>query len=1582
MSKSTKRRGTVLVLILGALALISIITLVYVSIGQSDRRTAAVTVRNEHVDTVGQRFTEYAARVIADATFATSVDGQDGPNPVLVRRMADFPFVDPIRQSVVTGSALQRERLRFDPTGSYSVLWWLGGIDRRVAGSPYLASPHPTWFPPAGFTVTNPPPPPPLYDEYRDLYSITNIAPDGSFVNLRNLRNNFDARPRNPNNPNNPVQGDLTFGLSLLDENGQPTQRLAFSNQNAEVNTPAHWTLFQRRAHRPVTGPWYNNQAYNRPDSIHYPHNQWADTNGDGFFDSRWFELIDATDPGNILSFLPRDNRYRWFAAVRIVDLSSKVNVNTATDFVTAPRAQRTSSLISGANTPIAARPVFPVGKTPAEIDLRRLLLMTDAYWNQPNLNQPWGYQLLVRPGANVNEDPYLAYNAQIARDVGNESYKSLSRWLRPWYAPDHLLSADERLFYYEDSGVRTRAHHVGNNIFEITNHLSDADLLELLSHVSMNSPTSSRLEEVLGGQGDGPVQSRLSPLRDNRSAYQERDGLTPQQALARSYFDVRQFLTTISGARPLRPSMMTGNSPYRRALHSSIDEAVNADLALRNAVGLNVQTPGNDPSVLFRAYADGLLPHSWRQNAWMPTGRTLHYGGDPELALRAAAHLTANMAAAYGTGIAPSPYTLLLAEDFRNTVDGDPEKYPWWTPRTTGATSRPRSLDLNGDPNLPSRLPPNATSLSAGAVNIWGIKPQPFITNMTSFHLYTDAPINRAGGDQDWDPDWPAGPRVQITIAGGASNPFEPFQKPAGYSPSTPAHNPDYIGQFVAFQLTNPFEVEINLTGAGQAGYTDYYIEFGEESTGEPRLFQLRDFRIEGQNRGAEMRLRAGETRVVVIMSHTIDEIVTLWNRLDGTTVTRDTVLSFIDRQMSVERAFDIAAYPANELTSDERVRPWIGRRMDPQTGEAIPLPGQTGVDPVDLFRGNASVGYLWRKVDDGPYSVPLPGGGNTVEQYRAQHYLADRLRDPAAPGDSTLDRRLRPGNHNISGTESGPEDCPTCDNRGFTIALWGSVTRRANPQRLSDTPLGAIPAYCVEARWGVAGIPGDAAAGSTNATETDGLTGIPSRADFINRPNAAETFSDWLDDLTFSGGDSALVVEVAQLPGERITNRIQGNRDGRPYIEVYPQILLNNNRFRLLPPGEPEQVSVLRVADMLLPLAIGPSHDPEVPSTPQDRYAGWITLSEALSIALNYSAPPQPTGGSPDPFDIWYNIGDPNDVNFYALDRGHLLLDRFVPYENIGNVAHTRFPGIPLALHLLNVFTVPGGKPGSITEKTPGLVNINTASLPVLRTIPLLTPTSEFIGATRPAAGSPDFVWNDWKIQSGLTLGTVSPLPDLDTDIAASLQAYRDKLPVFDRGDYLTNDPQFPNFFHAPDELDLLHSDPALTSAGAGPQRALRTDIFALREAPGISTRGEIMAVRTPDKTDPQYRNSMDVLAADLAPSGTVGTATALYHTRDQLPVPDPQAQRLHNEIPDSYDEALLIANAAMGSISVRSDVFAVWIVLHGYQRSDVENLRDEDPLTPSIARRYLMVVDRSNVTRKGQMPEIVLLKELPIR
>src|ERR1043165_9738869 len=72
-----RRRGTVLVLILGALALISVVTLVYVTVGKGDRRTAGVANDRNQVDNTVRAVGDYLRGGIARPPFATFANGAD-----------------------------------------------------------------------------------------------------------------------------------------------------------------------------------------------------------------------------------------------------------------------------------------------------------------------------------------------------------------------------------------------------------------------------------------------------------------------------------------------------------------------------------------------------------------------------------------------------------------------------------------------------------------------------------------------------------------------------------------------------------------------------------------------------------------------------------------------------------------------------------------------------------------------------------------------------------------------------------------------------------------------------------------------------------------------------------------------------------------------------------------------------------------------------------------------------------------------------------------------------------------------------------------------------------------------------------------------------------------------------------------------------------------------------------------------------------------------------------------------------------------------------------------------------------------
>src|SRR5690349_4507200 len=64
-----RERGTVLLMVIGVLAMLAILAVVYASLGQADRRTSSAYVRSVQVQDISKQFGDYLADIIGkDAT--------------------------------------------------------------------------------------------------------------------------------------------------------------------------------------------------------------------------------------------------------------------------------------------------------------------------------------------------------------------------------------------------------------------------------------------------------------------------------------------------------------------------------------------------------------------------------------------------------------------------------------------------------------------------------------------------------------------------------------------------------------------------------------------------------------------------------------------------------------------------------------------------------------------------------------------------------------------------------------------------------------------------------------------------------------------------------------------------------------------------------------------------------------------------------------------------------------------------------------------------------------------------------------------------------------------------------------------------------------------------------------------------------------------------------------------------------------------------------------------------------------------------------------------------------------------------
>jgi len=1269
-TKYPSRRGSAILIVVGTLALIAVFAAIYISVGQSDQRVAdSISNRNEinaNADTVAT----HILGVLRDDRLDFFTQHTENNTTVFnVPELTDAPYTD---WMMLSESNNFWER--YNPSGRHSLQGNSADTDNRVASDPWLASTTPTYLGdpgqptngndlrPFGSLITTVYSDPATLGQFiggayssgfldnRDWLQISNLAPDGRFVNLYNLRPNALVPNRNNGFNDSNVGGfdsEPGTGTFERDSDGRLVRRMseylslwnqeqpgvagsrirAFDpasdgvwlpgrNQPASVtgldvaNTPAVWTMYQRFAFLPINQPFLtvnrNNQisTWADPDYINY---QWADTDGDGMTDSRWFELTSAQDtqsgsstPRTDVERLYDSGENRIFAAVRVMDLSGIVNVNTATDQLAIPEPDE------GA----------PLGATPGEVDLRRLLTMQDAAEtyavsspfakssvSPSQYHRPRGARL--NPAGNfpeqIRDDDYFYYRSMINTDnltdiqvyphstslnIGRYAYDSIKRGMvsgdtlddryYAWppesqarigdpIAPpqpsdfDDVFNAPntdynsstssyrltqefegtelalDRKELYEEFGALnpSNASIDGVNIEPNALYGND-DLVELLSFWGLNDPSAnSRLEKAAIGRMPSIYQQNqraFSPLLSNRPlgldrkqhGYIDEDGYVNSYMIAdprdkreivggiakesMAFFATspRRRLTTISGAAHLKPgalvnpnfpTLLNQNAPTLQSVLSSPTELFTLYTnALAGELNLSkIAVPINDIYIEDPSFARG------HETA------TLFYGHrGPEFAMRIAAHTAVNMKDLNDNDQTPTAATLVLHEssqdDFVNSYNSEirnTTEYSHYAGRATDIVFNPGNVipDSGFAGNQEHRK----------VVDIFGIEPMPFLTEMSSLYVYTDS-IDEQGaadgvGGEDSSPSIPIrfgqlvqfpNPLVEVTINGDVTE-----------------DNSDLKAQIIAFQLTNPWSEEITIGGgSGPMGYLDedinspnntnlqfdYYIEFGG------RFFKLGEFvefnpfdnrygdaadadspavnsaitstHKEYQYQGVV--IPPNSSRVFYVMAHnrfdTEDNSSGLdqdWsNELNNPSEYTDTVANDLDGD-GLADGFDGQGWtgPAREwinrqLGSRNGLPPVHIHQFDPTTGLLVEEDGfhdlmQSPLVPVYSTADRShdhTQARLWLKIKgslEDSIESPLPVGAKN-DNLIQNDMLVDRLRVPI--GES-LDRSLLDGNQAIEGSFGyditafpiGDENAIGArnDNYGLSISRWATVRR-----------------------------------------------------------------------------------------------------------------------------------------------------------------------------------------------------------------------------------------------------------------------------------------------------------------------------------------------------------------------------------------------------------------------------------------------------------------------------------------------------------------------------------------------------------
>lgn len=1755
----SRRRGSFIVLVVGTLAMMSIIMIVYVAIGNADKRVSTSLARRDRSDEMIGLFGDYVAQVVADDAVSVSADPSNWDAKGNLRNLKggtrylreawDVPATNWQVSSAITD---RNSPLFFRATGT--------GDD------PWLASTTPTWINFDAAKGTAPTPTDKTFAKRRDWLHITNIAPDGRFINLNNLRDNFDAKPGT-----SMAGGDVhTNGnLSLTDPTGKPKELKTAWNQQVDAGAvstdnyqnPTTFDSWQVGAFRPARGPFKDGGADISPSDPWYPPNQWADADGDGFLDSRWFEMVDARDATNssvsapqfFRNLLPRDPNYRWVFAARIIDLSSLVNVNTAGDSLADP-----NDTGSDAGKTLQAKGNV-IGLNPADVDLRRLLSMRDFRETVLNSTTPTpiqlndgtilrnydgGYMALRQPpGGKPASQDYSNYGDGAAnvlpgttltatQDFAWGGYESLRATLNLGRPPgkfsnftiDPLLTAKDsfktiaarRDFYskaapsvarpaYRDliSGERTttRLSKSGGAQVPVTGAIDYGlgfktnNLIELLTYRSVNdSEVTSSLEAALGGQrwskmDEVPTQAEIgapsipfSPLRDNRSTLLEREGLAyvsganagqpTDSAMLRSYTDLRQYLTTLSGARPIVPTVVTAITP------DDPPELTSSDLS--------TYVPSNPTArELFSAYAKALLPglSFYQPDASMGTKveiwkdvtapgdsqelRGMFYGGQgPMTALLAAGHMAANFVSSAqpiaGNDAIHAPFVLLLGEQFHDNVDGRlpanltagaswKQYYPsWWA-------HSDRQLNLGRAPVVApatkrsgqAKLPVDIANepVPAPAVNIYGVgDAHPFLVEVAAMTVYRDTPplktdargANTAAAPETALMPYPDPTYTYITVNGNVDDP----------------NNPDFVVRLFAVKVHNPFGQPIQLSDQSfkstglDATRSDqfqanknadyFYLKVGLGSDSKAYVLAEVDEKIangefDGTYDVKPVTILPGETIVFYALSESCATVawerIGHWNRqteLNGNTKKAVNLTQWLDKQLPP------AALPKEKGIRRVQMLRTDDRFDDSRPGKSFQVSmASFARDTLTPKKGSDQTVMLMRSlvIDSGTLVNDAASTANSVKNDR----LCDRMRLGTA---FNLDRQLNgtPANQpetfnvRVDGLRAPigiqKEDLSTSNsanrNTRFMVTIGACVRRPGDPSG-AIVP-GMIPAWAIDPK-------------DIDATSWYSYKEVPTRGSGVT-PSPFQLVSGDLDStksgMIFWGyrpqewetGEEALFATLKQQadsysPGAKIADPAGGK-----FEDIRRELGANHNKYQGYSasasssnPGD--GISQIRPTDLLNVMAIGSTQVPiDVNGNPINDGAGnpdwkrqWTTTAESLAMAMGYGSAPanatawQNPSSVYGPLDYYYHDfysivkGKPTKAIF---DSGYLRTDDFVSVRyDSSDKPYTAGTGGPIAGNVLSMFRTQPDDFASLNIATPGLVNINTAPQAVLRVLPMTFPATNKLVAT----GGGTTFW------AGADEGERSDAA-MKVDIAAMIESYRDKIAVELRpgakGPTNTKMPSwFAGFvdrsaatFTTPNAQDKGPNDADVGSYSNLPTyvggRYWSNGLKGVRESAGFQTPGDLFGVRhvefnPSDGTVTTTASDLGARTSNIDSLGhrPVGSKTNMLGidniVEQSFDVSNPSAPVLKDIQPlqfgHTYQDKLKVLSGMLGSISVRSDMYAAWFIVRGYQRSDVEGLPANQPMVPSIERRFLMIIDRSNVTKVGQKPRILAFVEVPL-
>jgi hypothetical protein len=1263
-----RRRGTVLVLALGVLAVLSIAALSYVTIVRLDRQNVqSVTTRQNHGAMANIVIEEIQALVGSDPfnNQRVSPTERDKASAAFTNgEFTDFPSVD-----------LSSFNTKLNPSaaGGDSPAAMLDPFEPGPTDDAWLAVTEPEWTP------VNP-------DATRRVRQVSN------------LRSLYTWSP----GAGKWVRGDGRFVdlgswlLSTRNGHGDPSVNLADWSYSRVVrlgpDDGVDVDVFDRQINDlsdfPSVGGSFQDLGPVKPSD----ERQLVDLDGDLRPDARW-TVLDSLDRLGGASGL------KWVVAAKIVDASAMINFNSSIEF--GPLDSYVTSTELGD------------GRTPADVDLAGLL----EDLQRPSVGMPYDLPVLTdRVFGNLvsfqrHLEGGLGLDTLLAQVIAESSPAGLQP-LMPWLRTDSTDPLQRRVFWEEfGSNPLSRAvsryakgyslrELVDLGAFGTTNHTSFVSRLE--QHLD---GTENPLNGYLPNNTDlayGPMRSKeTSAARFLRSVPGNTGLPTPTQIKD----SIRRFLTPVSGAGQYSPVPVLDDGDPRTPF---------AGPYRNNKIRVNTPLGAGRVAEAFQSFVWALAPLAtdrpltrlqWGGSLGIEFGvasEDAHYGGslvDAGPPFRSIArHLSPVLAAGAPLASFAVVTAASMAVNLADATDRALESSPPSSPALAATVDGPTIAAIYNTTNAFAQTPdlaamgaiPLTPRFSHGVIPgvslpwipvgaarpfvLVGLDRQPFLREVTLLAVYSD-----------WDADVAA---------------------PTSLNKNTGPSEPDeLLGCGVVAVLMNPWPDPIQIDDRyaivfpeGGSLPTDEFIDDPVTGGALARPFRMR------MPAGMTRRIEPGESLALVWLLDPsgASNPTTAWAAIEAKIQTQieDPKVTLVDtnvtptpddpggggqvgrmpfvnllgpRAMGAERGVLLTYRNSPSWTGFGNGYEVVIDRMRPKVGEQFPA--------FTATMGGPPVPFDFQATTLGMPNVPdnVPGGFSQATWFESP-FLG--LGYPALSGDP---RWTGFGAPNITGR----------------VLYTSCLSRATKPWNVSGNPargVGSISPVVIEERASNHVKMQQDAVGWL--FDSLGGPGVPTPMQVVNGIiNAPESI---VDDSTFlnGSGDNPLMTNFPDrhLRGPQPTATTFAD-DADPYFLV--DATIGNERlpqFSLFVPN----AGLIAVSDTLrLSQFAHECHDCGVASTAND-LTHWRTVSEKLAMTLRND-----NGEG--------SLGNLVNQHLGILDPTRYVLGADLISPNVPDTMR-----VPLALRVPDCFqALPGA-----SELTQGTINLNTAPEEVLSQLPLIRP------------------------------------------------------------------------------------------------------------------------------------------------------------------------------------------------------------------------------------------------------------------